>query len=68
MYTAKLLSRCLSRGENSRTYGDMGDAAFGLRGRILVSMLFLTELITSRYVTMLLHDSLINIKMSTSSY
>ncbi|KAG2184299.1 hypothetical protein INT44_009314 [Umbelopsis vinacea] len=47
MYTAKLLSKCLSRGENSRTYGDMGDAAFGFRGRVLVSMLFLTELITS---------------------
>ncbi|CAM0135611.1 unnamed protein product [Umbelopsis sp. WA50703] len=38
---------CLSCGENARTYGDMGDAAFGLRGRVLVSMLFLTELITS---------------------
>ncbi|KAG2177244.1 hypothetical protein INT43_007901 [Umbelopsis isabellina] len=47
MYTAKLLSRCLSCGENARTYGDMGDAAFGLHGRVLVSMLFLTELITS---------------------
>ena len=46
-YTAKLLQKCLDIDPESRTYGDMGALAFGLRGRIWVTALFITELITS---------------------
>ncbi|KAI8067685.1 transmembrane amino acid transporter protein-domain-containing protein [Gilbertella persicaria] len=46
-YTAKLLQRCLDIDPESRTYGDMGALAFGLKGRIWVTALFITELITS---------------------
>ncbi|KAI8332178.1 transmembrane amino acid transporter protein-domain-containing protein [Choanephora cucurbitarum] len=46
-YTAKLLQRCLDVDPESRTYGDMGALAFGLKGRIWVTALFITELITS---------------------
>jgi vesicular inhibitory amino acid transporter len=47
-YTAKLLKKCLDLDPESRTYGDMGALAFGLKGRIWVTALFITELITSR--------------------
>ncbi|CEP15701.1 hypothetical protein [Parasitella parasitica] len=46
-YTAKLLQKCLDVDPESRTYGDMGALAFGLKGRIWVTALFITELITS---------------------
>ncbi|PHZ15739.1 uncharacterized protein RHIMIDRAFT_224050 [Rhizopus microsporus ATCC 52813] len=46
-YTAKLLQECLDIDPESRTYGDMGALAFGLRGRLWVTALFITELITS---------------------
>ncbi|OBZ88152.1 Vacuolar amino acid transporter 1 [Choanephora cucurbitarum] len=45
-YTAKLLAKCLDKDPNSRTYGDMGAMAFGVRGRVFISFLFLTELVT----------------------
>ncbi|KAI8991436.1 transmembrane amino acid transporter protein-domain-containing protein [Mycotypha africana] len=46
-YTAKLLAKCLDLDPNSRTYGDMGASAFGVKGRIFISILFLTELTTA---------------------
>ncbi|KAI8370468.1 transmembrane amino acid transporter protein-domain-containing protein [Radiomyces spectabilis] len=46
-YTAKLLAKCLDADPNSRTYGDMGAMAFGLKGCVMVTVLFITELITS---------------------
>ncbi|CAO3636911.1 unnamed protein product [Cunninghamella echinulata] len=46
-HTAKLLAKCLDTNPDSRTYGDLGDIAFGLRGRIGVTLLFITELIAS---------------------
>ncbi|KAI9361392.1 transmembrane amino acid transporter protein-domain-containing protein [Pilaira anomala] len=46
-YTAKLLQKCLDLDPESRTYGDMGALAFGLKGRIWVTALFITELLTS---------------------
>ncbi|KAI8050722.1 transmembrane amino acid transporter protein-domain-containing protein [Thamnidium elegans] len=46
-YTAKLLQKCLDIDPDSRTYGDMGALAFGLKGRIWVTALFITELLTS---------------------
>ncbi|KAG1453008.1 hypothetical protein G6F56_007674 [Rhizopus delemar] len=46
-YTAKLLQKCLDIDPESRTYGDMGALAFGFKGRLWVTVLFITELITS---------------------
>ncbi|KAL0094250.1 transmembrane amino acid transporter protein-domain-containing protein [Phycomyces blakesleeanus] len=58
-YTAKLLAKCLDADPDSHTYGDMGAAAFGIRGRIGVTMLFITELITSSVaLVVLLGDGL----------
>lgn len=47
-YTAKLLQKCLDIDPESRTYGDMGALAFGFKGRLWVTALFITELITNR--------------------
>jgi vesicular inhibitory amino acid transporter len=47
-YTAKLMGKCLQAYPESFTYGDIAYNAFGNRGRIVVSLLFLTELITCR--------------------
>ncbi|EIE89773.1 hypothetical protein RO3G_14484 [Rhizopus delemar RA 99-880] len=47
-YTAKIVIKCLSIHPDSKTYGDMGAYTFGLRGRVFISFLFLTELITCR--------------------
>ncbi|KAG0168228.1 hypothetical protein DFQ28_000828 [Apophysomyces sp. BC1034] len=46
-YTAKLLAKCLDTNPDAHTYGDMGASAFGLKGRIGVTALFITELIAS---------------------
>ncbi|KAI8378893.1 transmembrane amino acid transporter protein-domain-containing protein [Choanephora cucurbitarum] len=45
-YTAKLMAHCLDVLPHSSTYGDMGAAAFGDRGRTYVSVVFMTELMT----------------------
>lgn len=45
-YTAKLIAKCLDYYPNSTTYGDMGAAAFGDRGRTFVSTIFVVELMT----------------------
>ncbi|KAI9363156.1 transmembrane amino acid transporter protein-domain-containing protein [Pilaira anomala] len=58
-YTAKLLAKCLNADPESRTYGDMGAYAFGIRGRVFISILFLTELITcSVALVVLLSDGI----------
>ncbi|KAG0184353.1 hypothetical protein DFQ28_011349 [Apophysomyces sp. BC1034] len=58
-YTAKLLAKCMDAGHDVHTYGDMGAAAFGMRGRISISILFLTELITgSVALVVLLSDGI----------
>ncbi|KAI9315589.1 transmembrane amino acid transporter protein-domain-containing protein, partial [Dichotomocladium elegans] len=44
-YTAKLLAECLNKQPDSMTYGDIGAAAFGTKGRVAVSAFFITELI-----------------------
>ncbi|KAI9027205.1 transmembrane amino acid transporter protein-domain-containing protein [Phycomyces nitens] len=46
-YTAKLLGQCLEANPGSATYGDMGAAAFGDKGRRFVSTIFITELLTA---------------------
>jgi vesicular inhibitory amino acid transporter len=45
-YTAKVIAKCLDSYPNSTTYGDMGAAAFGDKGRAFVSTIFITELMT----------------------
>ena len=45
-YTAKVIAKCLDFYPNSTTYGDMGAAAFGERGRVFVSTIFVIELMT----------------------
>ena len=45
-YTAKLLARCLDAYAGATTYGDMGAAAFGERGRAFIGGVFIFELIT----------------------
>ena len=47
-YTAKLLGRLLEADPESRTFGDLAGAAYGMRGRIFVTALFITELISNR--------------------
>lgn len=44
-YTAKIIVKCLSDGE-AATYADMGEFAFGMRGRHIINFVFITELIT----------------------
>ncbi|CAO3611797.1 unnamed protein product [Cunninghamella blakesleeana] len=46
-YSAKILARCLDAAPvGSMTYGDMGAAAFGERGRSFISTIFILELFT----------------------
>ncbi|KAI9488883.1 transmembrane amino acid transporter protein-domain-containing protein [Zychaea mexicana] len=44
-YTAKILAECLDQKQGSQTYGDIGAAAFGTKGRVMVSAFFVVELI-----------------------
>ncbi|KAI9498695.1 transmembrane amino acid transporter protein-domain-containing protein [Zychaea mexicana] len=53
-YTAKLLGRCLEADPESRTFGDLAGAAFGMRGRVLVTALFVTELVTNSVAMVIL--------------
>lgn len=46
-HTAKLLGRCLDYQEGMQTYPDIGEAAFGTRGRFWISVVFFTELFTA---------------------
>ncbi|KAJ8663757.1 hypothetical protein O0I10_000030 [Lichtheimia ornata] len=58
-YTAKLLGRCLEVDPSSRTFGDLAGATFGMRGRVFVTTLFVTELITNSVaMVILLSDGL----------
>ncbi|KAI9476164.1 MAG: transmembrane amino acid transporter protein-domain-containing protein [Benjaminiella poitrasii] len=58
-YTAKLLVKCLDADPNSYTYGDMGAYAYGVKGRVFISVLFLTELTTcSVALVVLLSDGI----------
>jgi vesicular inhibitory amino acid transporter len=43
-YTGVLLKRCLESGPGLETYPDIGQAAFGTKGRILVSIILYLEL------------------------
>ncbi|KAI9497956.1 transmembrane amino acid transporter protein-domain-containing protein [Zychaea mexicana] len=45
-YTAKMLARSLDAAPGASTYGDMGNAAFGERGRAFIGGLFYVELAT----------------------
>lgn len=45
-YTAKLLSKCLDMDPTLMSYADLGYAAFGPKGRILISSLFTIDLLS----------------------
>lgn len=47
-YTAKVIIKCLNvnKPDSGGTYGDMGQVAFGDKGRTLISTVFVIELIT----------------------
>ncbi|KAI8880967.1 hypothetical protein K501DRAFT_223902, partial [Backusella circina FSU 941] len=58
-YTAKVLAKCLDTSPDFRTYGDVGYLTFGMRGRVLISAIFLTELVAcSVALVVLLTDGL----------
>ncbi|KAI7905656.1 transmembrane amino acid transporter protein-domain-containing protein [Cokeromyces recurvatus] len=58
-YTAKLLVKCLDADPNSKTYGDVGAYVYGIKGRVFISVLFITELITcSVALVVLLSDGI----------
>ncbi|RUP45843.1 transmembrane amino acid transporter protein-domain-containing protein [Jimgerdemannia flammicorona] len=47
-YTAKLLAKCMDANPSAHTYADIGAVAFGKRGMVTVSILFLAELVAAR--------------------
>lgn len=46
-HTAKLLGKCLDFQEGMQTYPDIGEAAFGTKGRVIISITFFFELFTA---------------------
>ncbi|KAF4318955.1 hypothetical protein BBO99_00006924 [Phytophthora kernoviae] len=46
-HTAKLLGKCLDYQEGMTTYPDIGEAAFGTKGRVIVGITFFAELFTA---------------------
>lgn len=46
-HTAKLLGQCLSYQEGMTSYPDIGEAAFGTRGRVIIGVTFFAELFTA---------------------
>ncbi|TYZ58072.1 hypothetical protein PybrP1_010724 [[Pythium] brassicae (nom. inval.)] len=46
-HTGKLLGYCLDYQEGMQTYPDIGEAAFGTRGRLVISVIFFSELFTA---------------------
>ncbi|KAJ0393569.1 hypothetical protein P43SY_005138 [Pythium insidiosum] len=46
-HTGKLLGKCLDYQEGMTTYPDIGEAAFGTKGRVMISVIFFTELFTA---------------------
>ncbi|CAA0400145.1 unnamed protein product [Arabidopsis thaliana] len=68
-YTGILLKRCLENSPGIHTYPDIGQAAFGTTGRILVSILLYVELYAScvEYIIMM-SDNLSRMFPNTSLY
>ncbi|XP_058003079.1 amino acid transporter AVT1D isoform X2 [Hevea brasiliensis] len=54
-YTGSLLKKCLERSPGLRTYPDIGQAAFGVAGRLMISILLYFELYAAcvEYVIMM---------------
>ena len=44
LYTGKLLGRCMADASWILTYPDIGEHAFGRRGRLIISILLYSEL------------------------
>lgn len=59
-YTAKIIVKCINANKDSNSegsYGDMGQAAFGDKGRSLIGTVFIIELITMGYVYSWFHKN-----------
>ncbi|GBG29496.1 Amino acid transporter AVT1D [Hondaea fermentalgiana] len=54
-FTGKLIGRCMSKDPNIHTYGDIGYAAFGKRGRSFITVIFCLELLAalSMFITLM---------------
>ncbi|TMW55742.1 hypothetical protein Poli38472_010624 [Pythium oligandrum] len=58
-HTGKLLGKCLEYQEGMMTYPDIGEAAYGTKGRIMISVVFFSELVTGCVMfTILIGDTL----------
>lgn len=58
-YTAKLLAKCLDKDSTIVTYADIAYTAYGQRGRLMVSVLFILELLGAEVsLVVLFADSL----------
>lgn len=44
LYTGKLLGRCMEKAPWVLTYADIGELAFGIKGRIIIAILLYSEL------------------------
>jgi vesicular inhibitory amino acid transporter len=65
-YTSLLLGKCLEKSPRSRSYADIGQHAFGSRGRLLASTFINVEIfMTLVSYTISLHDNLITVFAGT---
>jgi vesicular inhibitory amino acid transporter len=65
-YTSLLLGKCLEKNPRSRSYADIGQHAFGSRGRVLASTFIDVEIfMTLVSYTISLHDNLITVFAGT---
>lgn len=65
-YTAHLLGKCLGKYPKSRSFTDIGQHAFGSKGRILVATLIYTEIFMALVsYTISLHDNIITVFSGT---
>ncbi|KAJ3338609.1 hypothetical protein HDU93_009316 [Gonapodya sp. JEL0774] len=57
---SRILAKCMDYDPKMNTYADVGEAAFGVRGRIFISVLFILELLTACIsLVILVADSLV---------
>ncbi|RUS32491.1 transmembrane amino acid transporter protein-domain-containing protein [Jimgerdemannia flammicorona] len=53
-YSAKLFAKCMDADPSAQTYGDIGAAAFGNQAKVVVKILFLTDLLTASVALVIL--------------
>ncbi|SCU79327.1 LAFA_0B02344g1_1 [Lachancea sp. 'fantastica'] len=60
-YTAELISRCQDEDPTMISYGDLGYAAFGSKGRAFISFLFTIDLLSSGVALMIIFGDSLNV-------